>query len=399
MRNKVGPDIATHMRSCTQSGAVRPVRIAVVGVSVGQTCGVRDHAVLLAEALNREDAPCDLNWLWRNEGSLHRGRSEIRTWTQQLAVELKSSQADAILLHYSVFAYSYRGFPLFVPMVLSSLHSSRLPLIAVLHEFAYPWNRMGWRGAAWALTQRALLIAVVRASSALVVTTDLRVKWLVSRPWLPRRPVVVAPVFSNLPPSTIGTGLSNSHPVIGLFGYSHEGTAISSVLDAVRLLRDQELPVQLRLLGAPGRSSAAGEMWLAAAQARGISHTLSFSGILTAQELSDALAACDVLLFADTVGPSSRKTTLAASLASGRPVVAIDGPACWSELIQSEAVQLARPVGHAVADAIRVLLADEGLRKTLGGRGRVFAQQRMSVAHSAEVVSELLGDIVDIHAT
>ena len=377
----------------------RSVRMAVVGVSVSQTCGVRDHAVLLAEALNRDHVLCDLHWMWRSDGSFHAARSEVRAWTQRLAVELEASQTDVILLHYSVFAYSYRGLPLFVRPLLAALHSSRIPLIVVLHEFAYPWNHKGWRGTAWALTQRALLVAVVRASSALVVTTDLRVKWLASRSWLPRRPTVVMPVFSNLPPARIGPRISHSRPVIGLFGYSYEGAQISLVLDAVRLLADGDDPVQLRLLGAPGRASSQADAWLAAARARDIEHRLSFSGVLSAQELSDALASCDVLLFADSAGPSSRKTTLAASLASGRPVIAVDGFSRWSELVQSGAVQLTPPTAHGLADSMSALLINESLREMLGARGRAFAQRRMSVARSAEIVGGLLDDVGNIDAT
>jgi glycosyltransferase involved in cell wall biosynthesis len=97
-----------------------------------------------------------------------------------------------------------------------------------------------------------------------------------------------------------------------------------------------------------------------------------------------------VLLFADASGPSSRKGTLAASLASGSPVVAVDGVRRWPELIQSEAVQIAAPASHALADAIGALLADEGLRKALGTRGEAFARERMGVARTAEVVMDLL---------
>jgi len=320
--------------------------------------------------------------------------SEFRAWTRQLAIELDKSQPDAVLLHYSVFAYSYRGVPLFVRPTLSALRDLRVPIITVLHEFAYPWKRRGWRGLVWALTQRVLLVDVARASTAVIVTTDDRARWLDSRSWLPRRRVVFAPVFSNLPPPTTEPRVGHRCPVIGLFGYSAEESAASLVLDAVRLLSDRGLEVRLMLLGAPGRSSAGTEAWLARAGTREITDALYFSGILPAHELSDALAACDVLVFADVAGPSSRKTTLAASLASGRPVVAIDGPARWSELIQSEATRVVKPTAPALAEAIVALLADEGLREALGARGRAFAEQRMSVRRSANVVTSLLRDVV-----
>ena len=212
--------------------------------------------------------------------------------------------------------------------------------------------------------------------------------WLASRVWLPRRPVAFAPVFSNVPPPAVRSSPDRQTPVIGLFGYSHEGAAVSLVLDAVRLLEERGRGVRLMLLGAPGRSSAVGEAWLTAARTRAMA--LSFSGTLAAQDLSDALAACDIMLFADSSGPSSRKTTLAASLASGRAVAVTDGPHSWSELIQAQAVHVVQPTPDALASGLDTLLGDEGLRQALGARGRAFAQRQMGVARSARVVAGLL---------
>jgi glycosyltransferase involved in cell wall biosynthesis len=376
------------------AGTGRPLRAAGVGMSTSRICGVRDHAVLLADALSRENVSCSLHWLWRADQSIT-GRSEVRDWTRGLVAELGDARPDAVLLHYSVFAYSSRGLPLYVRPTMSALRGLGIPLVTLLHEYAYPWRRGGARGMIWAATQRALLFEVMRSSAAVVVTADFRAEWLASRAWLPRRRVAVAPVFSNLPrPSAISPPDPARH-VVGLFGYAYEGAAVSLVLDAVRLLEERGVGVQLNLLGAPGRSSPAAEAWVAAAHMRGVARRLSFSGTLSAQDLSDALAACDVLLSAEPTGPTSRKTTLAASLASGRPVVALDGPRSWSELIRSEAVLVVAPTAGALGDAIAELLADEGRRAMLGARGSAFARETMGVEHSAEIVSRLLEDVVD----
>jgi glycosyltransferase involved in cell wall biosynthesis len=368
--------------------------IAVVGVSVGQTCGVRDHAVLLAEALAGREVASSMHWLWRSEGASLRGaRSEMRSWTRALAAELNESPPTAVLLHYSVFSYSYRGLPLFVHPTLAAVRESGRPVLTALHEFAYPWRFGGLRGDVWALSQRMLLIDVMRASTAVIVTADFRSQWLSSRAWLPKRPLVVAPVFSNLPAPVNGSRPSRPGAVVGMFGYSYEGAAVTLVLDAIRALRMRGLDVELSLLGAPGPSSSAGESWRAAARSRGLTDALSFSGALPAQVLSDSLSACDVLLFADTSGPSSRKTTLAASLASGRPLVAIDGRRRWSELVRSDAARVVAPTSDALADAVGELLADEVGREALGARGREFAEREMSVAGTAEAYSALLADL------
>jgi glycosyltransferase involved in cell wall biosynthesis len=384
-------------RRLTPAGARsarRPVRIAVVGLSTSETCGVRDHATLLAEALSAENVSCSMHWLNRSEKTIRGARSEIRSWTRGLAAELERDPPDAVLLHYSVFAFSHRGVPLYVRRTLSAVHASRIPLVVVLHEFAYSWRRSGLRGTAWALSQRALLIEVMRAAAAVVVTIDGRAGWLGSRLWLPRRAVAVAPVFSNLPPPAARARPDRQRPLIGLFGYAHEAGVIAVVLDALRLLEDRGRGVELLLLGAPGPASAVAEAWRAGAGTRAIADALSFSGTLAAQELSDALAACDILLSVNPPGPTSQKTTLAASLASGSPVVASDGPSSWRALVQAEAAHIVEPTAHALAGGLDGLLGDVGLRRQLGARGRGFAEAQMSVAQSARVMARVLDEVL-----
>lgn len=373
------------------------LHITVVGMSSGRICGVHDHAVLLAEALRVEQTTCSLHWLWRSAQSARASRAEVDTWTRALATELDRERPDAVLLHYSVFAYSYRGLPLLAGPTLSVLRRSGIPVVTVLHEFVYPWSHGGWRGKVWAVTQRARLAGVVRLSAAVLLTTDARAEWLATRLWLPRRRAAIAPVFSNLPPPAATTPAHPPRAQIGLFGYSYEGAAAPLVIDALQLLQERGHDVQLTLLGAPGNPSAAAELWLAAARARAVESALCFSGALPAQELSDALAACDVLLFVDASGPSSRKGTLSASLASGRPVVAIDGPRRWGELVQAEAARVVAPTPRDLADAVGALLADVDRREALGARGREFAEQRMGVERAARAVASLLAGSVAEH--
>jgi glycosyltransferase involved in cell wall biosynthesis len=367
-------------------------RMAVLGLSRRPICGVRDHAHLLAEALERDHVSCSLHWLSLTEQSLMVTRSRLSKWTGELALELDSGRPDAILLHYSIFAYSYRGIPLFVHPILSVLRRSQIPVITVMHELVYPWHKGNWRGGVWAATQRAALVEVMNLSSAVIVTADFRADWLSSRRWLSKRPVAVAPVFSNLPPPAAGPPSDRVMPVVGLFGYTFAHSTISLVIEAIRLLEDRG--VRLMLLGAPGRSSATGSAWLRVAAARGVESSLSFSGALQAQDLSDALATCEVLLYTDPMGTASRKGTLAASLASGRPVIAVEGRRRWAELLDSGAVLTTPRTPEALAESIQALLADDISREALGACGRVFAERRMSVTQTAETVRGFLDTVV-----
>jgi glycosyltransferase involved in cell wall biosynthesis len=89
----------------------------------------------------------------------------------------------------------------------------------------------------------------------------------------------------------------------------------------------------------------------------------------------------------------SRKTTLAASLASGRPVLAVDGPQRWAELVEAGAAMIASPTADALADAIAVLLQDESARERLGARGQSFARD-MGLGRSAKVAAGLIDAII-----
>jgi glycosyltransferase involved in cell wall biosynthesis len=376
------------------------LRAASLGISTTAICGVRDHGALLAEALEREGCECSTHWLDREGQSLSMARAQVGAWTRALPAELADARADAALLHYSVFSYSYRGLPLFAHPVLAAVRKAGLRLVTLLHEFVYPWRRDGLRGVAWAASQRALLIDVVRCSDALVTTTEFQAEWLASRSWLAERPVAVAPVFSNLPPPAAPelTARRPGDPAaasIGLFGYAYGRATIALVVEALRSLQDRGVEAQLRLLGAPGRSSAAGQAWLAAARDAGLTRTPSFSGTLAAQQLSDALAACELLLFVDPLGPNSRKTTLAASLAAGRPVLALDGPRRWGELAGAGAAEIVQPTARALAGALAAQLGDEQRRERLAASGRAFAEQSMSAPRAARMIAALLRDVAD----
>jgi len=383
-----GADVAAR-DAAPASGASR---VAAVGVSIQAPCGVRDHATLLAQGLQDAGVSCSLHWLQRDASSLRAATSQHRAWLAALSAELDRERPEAVLLHYSVFALSHRGLPLLVRPTVTALRELGAPLIVVGHELAFPWRRAGWRGGMWALSQRAALFGLVRAAAGVIVTADFRLRWLRSRRWLPRRPLALAPVFSNLPPPAPGAARAQQADTVGVFGYRYDAGALALVLDALVLLRERVPALRLRLLGAPGPRSASGQAWLAAARMRGIEPALAFSGPLPAQELSDALAACAVLLFADAPGPASRKGTLAGSLASGRPLVAVDGHRRWDELVQGGAVHLVGADAHALADALGELLGDERAREQLGARGRAFAEQSMGLARTVAAVRGLLGE-------
>jgi hypothetical protein len=368
------------------------LRVAVVGMSTRPTCGVRDHAFLLTDELRRRGVDCEVIWHVSTAESLSRRRSETGGWARGLGEELERGRFDAIVLHYSVFSYSHRGIPLFVRPVVAALRRARTPVLTVMHEIAFPWGEGGPRGAAWAASQRIALVGLVRVSAAIVVTADFRAEWLRSRPWLPARPVDVAPVYSNLPPSSERPD-AGAAPSVGLFGYALDGATVALVLDAVCRVRADGPALELRLLGAPGGESPAAAAWTAAAAARDIAGAVSFSGVLSAQALADALARCEVLLFADRTGPVSRKGTLAGSISSGRPLVVIEGRRRWRALEEAQAAAIVPRSSVGLAQRLLELLGDPGAREELGARGGAFGHDVMGLAHTGDIVMSHLAQL------
>ena len=310
----------------------------------------------------------------------------------RLTQELQDERPDAVLLHYSVFAYSYRGVPVFVHPVLSALRRLRIPVVSLLHEYAYPWGRGGVRGRAWAISQRGLLLDVIRVSAAVVATTDFRADWLTTRAWLPRRPTVLAPVFSPLPAAQVASAQAHEQLTIGLFGYAHEGVDMALVLDALRLLQDRGVHGgALRCSARPGATRPpASPGWLPHARAGSCSRPFSpaCSQPRSSPTSSRAAMSC---CSADRIGPTSRRTTLAASLAAGRPVVALDGRRSWRELREAEAALFVEPASRRAGGRARGLLrGDKHARAKLASRGREFALGPMGVERSTDVVGRLL---------
>jgi len=371
-------------RSEVGSGKGERLRILNLGVSHSPVCGVRDYAERLGEELASAGHAVESEWLER-PASVQGTLDWIRTVT---SAEMQD-RVDVVLWHYSVFAYSSNGVPTVALPLSWALWRARVPVVGVLHEFVFPWGRHGWKGTAWAASQRLALPAVVAVSSRLLVTVEDRAAWLREQRWLPCRPTTVVPVFSCLPESLVPPIPQKSGPMrIGMLGYPKASARL--ITEAMEYVRATGISAELWLLGAPGQDTSAGEAWRRAGGAASIDEAMKFTGIVRPERLADEIAHCDILIFDDTFGPSSRKTTLAAILVSGRPVVAIDGPSTWSLLAEAGAVRLVARNPRALGEALLQLANDDAKREELGARSRAFYERHQSRRVVAAAVLQLI---------
>ena len=350
------------------------MRLLVAGASLDEVCGTRDAAATLAGPLAAAGAePVSVWWERRSE--------PFAAWAERLSAA--RAGADAVLWHYSPFTYSRRGIPTLVPRALRAF--GQTPLVPFLHELGVRWGDLGLRGAVWAPTQRAALRSLVRRSRGCVVTTEQRREWLETRRWLPRRPLLAVPVHANIAVAP-APERNGRPPRVGVFGFRRDTVPPRTVLDALAPVLPPD--GRLVLVGAPGPDSAEARAWRDAADGAGLSDRLDFTGVLPAAELSRALHSLDVVLATDPRGPASRSGTLAAALAHGLPVVAVDGPETWRDARAAGALTVASVA--ELGDAVARVLSSPEEREALAARARAFHDATLAPAVVAERIVAFL---------
>ncbi len=361
-------------------------QLIVAGVSCTTICGVRDYAEVLGEALAGQGIRTVGQAWWDRLGwELRPRRSlvELRRWRARFTEAVDLSGQASILWHYSVPSYGVRAVPVLAPLIVWTLRRARRPIVVILHEYAYPWGQRGWKGAFLATTHRAVLVLVMAVASGAIVTAEDRLTWLRSRWWLPSRPMAFVPVVANIlptgrPASVEASSSGDRVAYVGMLGFGREGVRVDLVFDALCRLESRGRKVELILVGAPGQESPEGRAWLACARRQGMADRVRFTGFLEGGALSMTISSLDVTIVADAAGPTARRTTLAAALAHGCCIVALEGPESWSVLNEQRALRLVAPLPDALCDAVDELLGDDAARADQGLRARQFYEQHLA---------------------
>ena len=275
----------------------------------------------------------------RAAGALRDALAEARAWTAELPDAVRAERAEAIVLHYSCFATAYRGIPLLARPLAGALRRARLPVVAVMHELTYPFGREGLRGMLWASHpasgaagdapggrrrrghDRGAPPVAAQPSLAAAAPGRLRARLLEPaaaacerRSVIPRRLARCARRCSGTP--------STAPPRSSCARCARLSGPSAARAPADRLARS-------RLRSRQGLARQRGESWASPSAFR----SPAFS---TPSRSRTRWRPLDLLLFADPPGPTSRKGTLAGSLASGTAVLALDGPSTWAELRDAE---------------------------------------------------------------
>jgi glycosyltransferase involved in cell wall biosynthesis len=286
-----------------------------------------------------------------------------------------------LLVQYVPHAYGWKGMNL--PFCLWLAWHRQDPLWVMFHEVAFPVRR----GQPW---RHNLLGGVNRLMAALLAWAARRV--FVSIPgWEPLLRKLAPrlacctwlPVPSNLDarPSTEAVARQRrllapgATQVLGHFGTygDHIVPLLRAVLPPLLTASPQRVAL---LLGRGGDGFARALVQ----EHPGLAAQLVAPGAQPAEELSERLAACDLLLQPYPDGASSRRTSLMAGLALGRPIVTTEGALTEPLWRDSSAVALA-PAGDtgAFVEQVEQILSRPDRASALAAAARDLYQSTFSL--------------------
>jgi glycosyltransferase involved in cell wall biosynthesis len=294
-----------------------------------------------------------------------------------------------VLLQYTTLAWSHRGFPLRAPSVLEVLRQAGVRPGAVLHDFS-PWEGKGIRGGVRQYCQLHVLRQLYAQSDLAIFTGPVeQVSWLPKN----RDKTAFIPVGANCPelPASAFAACPDAKDVtktIAVYGVtegSHTLPEVADIAFAVKQAIQSLCPLRLLVFG---RGSKGADSALRSELA-GVNVEIETLGLVSPEQVSQALAKSDVLLFVRGQ-ISSRRGSAIAGIASGLPIVCYSGPeTVWPV---TEAGILAAPMGdgRALAVMLQNVLTDERLAGDLRDRSRRAHEKYFSwTAITARFASEL----------
>jgi glycosyltransferase involved in cell wall biosynthesis len=320
----------------------------------------------------------------------------IDEYSQRLVVEMRACGADVyyirdglspgfvrqvcptwVLVQYNPFRYGHWGFaPGLLRDAVRVRHGRHPVRIALMvHEAWVPI--LDWRTALMGLWQRLQLRILLEIADCVMASTESLTLALGGG-------TVHAPVGSNVTPADSSTEAARralelgpgERLVIATFGRRHETRALgvaTEAINAVLAVRDGH-PTTILNLGAdaPPLDLPAGA-------------DVRQPGPLSEHDLSLHLWASDLVLLPFTDGISTRRGTLMAALAHGRPVLALRSSATDNVLVSRPEVLRLTEVSDpgAYARAAVELSADSARRRTLGEAGRLLYAEKFDWAQVA----------------
>lgn len=289
-----------------------------------------------------------------------------------------------VLLQYNPFRYGRSGFAPQLVLDAWRLWRRRVPVAIMVHE---AWvDICDPKSALISLWQRLQLRALLRLVGPVMTTTAALAREIGGG-------AVHVPVASNIDPVEASPDLArkrlglDGRLVIAAFGGGNLSRALADAEDAIAAVAESRGPDRVTLLnlgaGAPALRVPGGV-------------AVHAPGVLPAEELSLYLRASHLVLLPFKDGVSTRRTTLMAALAHGRPVLGLHGHNTDDVLARARDAIVLTGAGDraAFAHAAVELASDAHRMRSAGEAGRQLYESSFDWPVLAEKVASVIGPIV-----
>jgi glycosyltransferase involved in cell wall biosynthesis len=309
----------------------------------------------------------------------------------QLRRALRALPSDTrVLVQWVPTAFGWRMMNLPVALMLFRLPGRRLDLF--VHEVGWDVGRETTRRALAGMVHRVMTWCAARSARRVYVTTPewtKRLSLLGARALPKDEEPTWVPVASNVPSDANGAYVAELRHVLlrnakqqrvlvghfGTFGRFH----LALLPHVVTRILDEAHDRTFVLVG---RGGAALRDYIVTERPELASRIVA-TGSLSPEDVAAHLAACDVLVQPFEDGASTRRSSLMAGVALGRPTIANRGRHTEELWSTERAIHLTDShAPHALAGGVTKLLADPVLRERIAENGRRLHAERFAIAHT-----------------
>ena len=328
--------------------------------------GVRDYCHYLGRALERRGVCTQtVEVPWAEVG-----------WPKAIALLWKQCRrwrGRWVILHYTALMWSRRGFS-FGSAVVATILKLRGVRLAVLFHDASPYEATTVLKRIRASCQTHVMRHLSARADATIITIAPE-----CMRWLPRSArVVLIPVGANIPvpnrPRVLLDPSRGKSIVVFSFTSGSSGMReIETIAYAARRASEVVPGVALVLLGRNSDQARDSLEQLL----KGASVELSTRGVVSADQVAEAIASSSVLLFVRG-GISSRRSSAIAAIVLGVPVVAYAGSETASPITESGAILVPQGDREVLAQSLIHVLSDQKLSARLGELNKSVTQRYFS---------------------
>ena len=290
---------------------------------------------------------------------------------------LGQTPADAVVLVDGL------AFGALTDIVLKDLHRRFVALVH--HPLALETGMPERRRRALVESERAALARAV----AVVVTSPLTARILAADYGVPADRITVALPGTDPAPPSAGGG---DPPTILAVGAVSPRKAYGVLVSAMATLKD--IPWRLRIVGATDRAPEEAARVAGAIRDNGLAERIALEGAQPEAVLQAAYAGADIFVMSSLF--EGYGMVLAEALARGLPIVCTTGGAAAETVPDDAALKVAPGDADTLAAALRLLLADHGLRRQLAAASLMAGQRLPTWTDTARTIAAVLRRAADL---